>query len=445
MLKMIKTQKLSDKFEKFLGLYIILQPVIDIITSLCVRNSLENLSLGIFIRTLFMVFLAIYALIKSDKKDKFKILIYYFCIALYFIFYLANSYMKNGLSTIFMQIKGLIKTFYFPIVLSSLLIIYKNHTYSSKKKYLNIALSIYVLTIFIFKMFSLGYPTYPLKESLGTIGLFYAGNEISAILALLSPICFLMFFNEKFNISKAILCFLTVYCMLEIGTKTSFISIVCLIILAFIIAFIKLLKEKNFHNHFITMSLIVLFFIIFVGNSSAGKNFGIQPLIFQVPSTSQGNSANSTVSEPIENPSDLLSGRDIYLKDTIDEYKNSDIISKIIGRGYVSNYNNTIQESKLIEIDYFDIFFCHGILGVLLYIIPLVIVIVLLAKKFFANFMTNIKKHTLIFLLYSILIACGIALLAGHVFTAPGVSLFLILNILEVSYTLNYEKDLKNE
>ena len=35
--------------------------------------------------------------------------------------------------------------------------------------------------------------------------------------------------------------------------------------------------------------------------------------------------------------------------------------------------------------------------------------------------------------------------MAGHVFTAPGVSLFLILNILEVSYTLNYEKDLKNE
>ena len=141
----------------------------------------------------------------------------------------------------------------------------------------------------------------------------------------------------------------------------------------------------------------------------------------------------------------MLSGRDIYLKDTINEYKNSNIIGKIVGRGYVSNYNNTIQESKLVEIDYFDIFFCHGILGVLVYITPLVVVTVLLAKKFFANFITNIKNHTLIFLLYSILIACGIALMAGHVFTAPGVSLFLILSILEVSYTLNYEKDLKNE
>lgn len=446
MLEMVRTQKLSNKFEKILGLYIILQPIIDIITSLCVRNSLENLSFGIFIRTLFMVALAIYTLIKLDKKDRCKILIYYFCIVLYAISYLANSYIKNGLSTIFVQIKGLIKTFYFPVVLSSLLVIYKNCPYSSKKKYLNIALSIYILTIFIFKMFSVGYPTYPLKDNLGTIGLFYAGNEISAILALLSPICFIMFFNEKFNVTNAILCFLTVYCMLEVGTKTSFLSIVCLIIVAFIMAFIKLLTDKNFHKQFITMLLIVLFSVIFVGNSSAGKNLGIQPLIFQNESHSQNISGNNnTTDTPVETPTNLLSNRDIYLKDTIDEYKNSNIIDKIVGRGYVSNYDNTIQESKLIEIDYFDIFFCHGFLGVLIYIVPLVIVIGLFVKKFFTNFINNIKNHTLIFLLYSLLIICGIALMAGHVFTAPAVSLFLILNILEIFYTLNYEKDLKNE
>ncbi|MGN1301418.1 MAG: O-antigen ligase family protein [Clostridia bacterium] len=445
MLEKIRIQKLSNKFEKILGLYIILQPIIDIITSLCVRNSLENLSFGIFIRTLFMVALAIYTLIKSDKKDRCKILIYYFCIALYAISYLANSYIKNGLSTIFVQIKGLIKTFYFPVVLSSLLVIYKNRPYSSKKKYLSIALSIYVLTIFILKMFSVGYPTYPLQDSLGTIGLFFAGNEISAILALLSPICFIMFFNEKFNVSNAILCFLTVYCMLEVGTKTSFISIVCLIIVAFIIAFIKLLKDKNFHKQFIIMLLIVLFSVIFVGNSSAGKNLGIQPLIFQSQGNSQSDLEDNSPNEPAETPTELLSSRDIYLKDTINEYKNSNIIDKIVGRGYVSNYDNIIQESKLIEIDYFDIFFCHGFLGVLVYIVPLVIVIGLFIKKFFTNFINNIKNHTLIFLLYSLLIVCGIALMAGHVFTAPAVSLFLILNILEIFYTLNYEKDLKNE
>lgn len=445
MLKKIKMQVFSTKFEKILGIYIILQPIIDIITSLCVRNSLENLSLGILLRTLFMVALAVYTLIRADKKDRYKILIYYFCIALYSISYLANSYMKNGLSGIFTQIKGLIKTFYFPIILSSFLVIYKNSTYSPKNKYLNTALTIYILTIFVFKMFSIGYPTYPLQDNLGTIGLFYAGNEISAILGILSPICFYIFFNEKFNITNAILCFLTVYCMLEVGTKTSFISIVGLIVIAFITAFVKLLKDKHFINHFVTTSLIVLFLVMFVGNSSVGKNLGIKPLFFQNQETPQSSGENSdtnnTLSGQIENPTELLSSRDLYLSDTINEYINSSITDKILGRGYISNYNNTIQESKLIEIDYFDIFFCHGFLGVLVYIVPLAIVIVLCIRKFFTNFLNNIKNYKIIFLLYSIIIGCGIALMAGHVFTAPAVSLFLVLNILEIFYTLKYEKD----
>ena len=72
MLEMIRTQEFPNKFEKILGLYIILQPIIDIITSLCVRNSLGSLSFGIVIRTLFMVALAIYTLIKLDKKNRCK-------------------------------------------------------------------------------------------------------------------------------------------------------------------------------------------------------------------------------------------------------------------------------------------------------------------------------------------------------------------------------------
>jgi len=95
---------------------------------------------------------------KVDKKNKWKILIYYSLIAIYCIAFVVNSYAKYGFSLIFTQIKGLIKTFYFPIILASFLILFKEKKYSSKSKYLNISLAIYVLTIVICKIFSVRIP-----------------------------------------------------------------------------------------------------------------------------------------------------------------------------------------------------------------------------------------------------------------------------------------------
>lgn len=222
----IQRKKIFSKinFENIFILYIILQPIIDIITSLCVRNLSENLTLGIFIRTLFMICIMIYTIIKVDKKNRWQILLYYSFIAIYCISFVINSYTKYGLSMIFTQVKGLVKTFYFPIILASLLLIYKDKNYSTKRKYLNITLAIYVLTIVVCKIFSVGYPTYPLNDKAGTIGLFFAGNETSAIVAMLSPICFGVFISQKFNVLNAILCALTVFTMLEIGTKVAFVS-----------------------------------------------------------------------------------------------------------------------------------------------------------------------------------------------------------------------------
>ena len=113
--------------------------------------------------------------------------------------------------------------------------------------------------------------------------------------------------------------------------------------------------------------------------------------------------------------------------------------------GYISPKKNIVQERKLVEIDYFDIFFCHGILGTLIYLVPLATLIFISLKRFFTRFIINIKNYTLIFMIYSILIGFGIALTAGHVFTAPAVSMVLILTILEMYSLLKHEKDLKNE
>ena len=443
-------------FQNILIIYILFQPIIDIITSLCVRNISEKLSLGIVIRVLFMLFIMIYAIIKTNTKSRIKLIIYYSCIALYGITYIANSYLKYNFSMIFTQVKGIVKVFYFPILLISLYEIYKEKKFNSFEKYLNISLIIYITTIIICRIFSVGYPTYPNNDKLGSIGLFYAGNETSAILAILTPICFWKLLTKKFSIFNTIVCVATVFSMLEIGTKVSVLSIFTLLGLSFILAGIKLFtkERKTIFKQFTAVSLMIVLVFVFVAYTPAGKNMNIG--ITWEKSDYVQSPFHSTPEKP-ENTEEtekdkklysekLLSGRTDYLKDTLQRYTQETVLTKLTGIGYISLSNEkSVYENKLVEIDYFDIFFCHGILGTLIYIVPLIFIAISLFKKFFSNFVVNIKNYYTIFALYSILIGCGTALLAGHVFTAPAVSIFLVISILELFNTLKSKEDLVNE
>ena len=435
-------------FQNIFIVYILLQPIIDIITSLCVRNISETLSLGIVVRVLFMLFLMIYSIIKTQKKDRVKLIIYYSCVALYGIAYLVNSYLKYNFSMIFTQIKGIIKVFYFPIILVSLYEIYKEKNFTSFEKYLNISLIVYISTIIICRIFSVGYPTYPNNDKFGSIGLFYAGNETSAILAMLAPICFWKLINENFNIINIIVCVATIFAMLEIGTKVSALSIFVLLGLSFVLAGIKMFTKgrKTIYKQFIAISLMIILSFSFVAYTPAGKNTGIGITWGKSSSGSPITQPKPSKPKSEETQTELLSGRNNYLKNTFKKYNESSILTKLTGTGYISySEKKGMHESKLVEIDYFDIFFCHGILGTLIYIVPLILIAISLFKKLFSNFVVNIKNNYTIFELYGILIGCGIALLAGHVFTAPAVSIFLAINILELFNTLKSKEDLINE
>lgn len=435
-------------FQNIFIVYILLQPIIDIITSLCVRNISETLSLGIVVRVLFMLFLMIYSIIKTQKKDRVKLIIYYSCVALYGIAYLVNSYLKYNFSMIFTQIKGIIKVFYFPIILVSLYEIYKEKNFTSFEKYLNISLIVYISTIIICRIFSVGYPTYPNNDKFGSIGLFYAGNETSAILAMLAPICFWKLINEKFNIINIIVCVATIFAMLEIGTKVSALSIFVLLGLSFVLAGIKMFTKgrKTIYKQFIAISLMIILFFSFVAYTPAGKNTGIGISWGKSSSASPITQPKPSKPKSEETQTELLSGRNNYLKNTLKKYNESSILTKLTGTGYISySAKKGMHESKLVEIDYFDIFFCHGILGTLIYIVPLILIAISLFTKLFSGFIVNIKNNYIIFTLYAILIGCGIALLAGHVFTAPAVSIFLAINILELFNTLKSKEDLINE
>ena len=96
----------------------------------------------------------------------------------------------------------------------------------------------------------------------------------------------------------------------------------------------------------------------------------------------------------------------------------------MIGMGFSGDYTKQLPP-KMIEMDFYDLFFSfryHGI-GFLLWVLPLLIVGLTVLVRLFKDPSQLLDES---FMMYStaIVLALGIAFVAGHVFTAPAVTIY---------------------
>ena len=110
--------------------------------------------------------------------------------------------------------------------------------------------------------------------------------------------------------------------------------------------------------------------------------------------------------------------------------------------GYAGNYTDKI---KLIEMDFHDLFFAFGIVGFLIYLIPLLYFGITL----FIRMITNFKKIMTVkymLLASTLILSLGIGFMSGHVLTAPPLAfsslLYSLISLLILK--LNRKKVLRN-
>ena len=112
-----KMQKfIKQNLSKILVLFILLQPILDLITGICINTLDINITLGIVVRILFLAFL-MYTTIFIYKK---KLSLYsYLSLCIYSVLYLIGIVIyKDGV--VFYELQGLLKASYFPLILVSL-------------------------------------------------------------------------------------------------------------------------------------------------------------------------------------------------------------------------------------------------------------------------------------------------------------------------------------
>lgn len=364
---------------------------IDMLNGVLIENSLLSVS------PIFKLFTMILIIIFLSKSVKF---IYQFIVfmMLLILYIIIHFYIIKDILITLKGLDWLIK--FFTIVLYFAFFTFLIKKKKEKYVYQFLFISFFFLFInFLFGFLGLGYSMYGngTDYEIGTRGLIFAGNEISAALVICGSTIQMYFIEKK----QYFYFFLIGLIMMFMGALlTSKVSILSSILITLIFPlvkasekfqYLKISKKDFYFSSFILLfipliSFGVIYYALFVSNLADRLTFFYEKL-------------------------DLLtlvfSHRNIWAIEAIDIfYHKYNFIEYILGTGQTWFY--LISDNKMVEIDLIDFLMSYGILGILIsygFFIYLLI-------KLFANKQLNPYFGYLLFLVFLII---GMSLTSGHI------------------------------
>ena len=411
---------LEKNISKIVSFFILLQPILDLITGLCVNLFDFNITVGIIIRILFLA-LIMYATTFVFKK-KLSLWVY-ISIIFYSILYLIGIIIyKDG--SYFAEIQGLVKAFYFPIILISL------YELRDKIKINNLTLVVtlftYLICIFIPTIFNFGFKTYEITKA-GTLGFYNSANEISGIISLLTPFMFILLAGKNKYLMKTLMLIIFLVVILMMGTKTPLLSLYITLGSIFMYYFYHCIKKKIYKPIVYSLVLIIIGFIslmLVLPKTNFYKNIEVHLDFLEVDNVFEVFTEYELIDHFI------FSQRLTFLEDKNELYKDSSVYEKIFGIGYTQD--NKLH--KAAEMDYFDIYYSHGFIGFILYFgIYVYVLFNVLKDKQKTDFNRCMR-------LVSLLLIIILSMFTGHIITGPAVS--FIAAVIIVMLAKRNKKDL---
>ena len=482
-------------FKKIIKALVITSPILDLLISLLIYKYSSFSFIGTAIRGVILLCFMIYVLILNKNTNK-KIF-HYMLIVLCFIFIFMLNRVLIYPNLFKSELIAIIKSMFFPLMLSCMLIVNKNEDDNSILYFTGI---IYMILLIIPMFTGTGISSYSNSKA-GNLGWFYSPNEISSIVSMLCPFILIKPIKEKNNntvkLLYSILALVYVVTICNIGTKTPVIAAILTITVMLIISIIKCFKHNSTRKNEIGNIIILIVLILTTLGTGLFSNFltnlGVQNDFYNdvvkgndkiknnttkndnsIPSnngnSTPGNSTstpNEIVNEPDIIKSDtsiednyysllkdtfyynrdydykstpflnmILSSRDIYLVRKIQNLDNYKLYDYLFGLGKNQRIDNELSD-KNIEIDFLDILFNYGIIGFIIYFSLLICVIYFILKYFINKPNKVFSNYNLLELYISIVLMILISCLSGHVLGSPSVALILSIIISKV-YNMIY-------
>ena len=396
-------------------LFLLSGPIIDFITGVMLHIFDISLTLGLVLRILFLFFIFYVATFIYKKKSN---LVYFGIFGIYLLLFILGLTLFKENPNYFREIQNAFRLFYFPLLLISLFSIRKEIKITTLS--LVITLCLYLILIFIPLALGVGFESYAITKE-GTLGFYNSANEISAIIAILTPILFIIFYESKNLIFKLFITFIYLVVILSVGTKTPLLALIISLFVVFIYILYKSFIDKKYHVVTTFTAIIValgLVLIIVAPRTSFYKNIEVHLDYLKVDNIFDIFKDERLVDHFI------FSQRLTFLNNKEKLYDEANTYQKIFGLGYYDNG----KELKSIEMDYFDVYYNQGVAGFIIFFVPYIYVLISVLQERKAFSFRQLMLYLSLFLIIVL------SLFTGHIITAPAVSglvSFILLSLVK--------------
>ena len=182
---------MKEKVCNLFYIFLLMQPLIDLVTSIMTKYEVGFISLGVILRGLFILVMVIYLLFFCNTKYKKMSILYVFLLGIFGILYFVTKpELLLNRTFLLNEVIYLFKYIYFLVLFITLLNFYFQY-HLDYKKIINIFLidlGMYVFLILIPYITNTSFSSYAsIRKGEGIVGWFYAANDISNIFILLFP------------------------------------------------------------------------------------------------------------------------------------------------------------------------------------------------------------------------------------------------------------------
>lgn len=376
----------------------------------------------ISISQMYKIILLGFLFVRINITEKVIVILVFGLLLLPTVFQVVSSY---NIKLVFIDLVKVVKYLGSVLAFFYFRTLFINKGYLLKWVYKWMLFSFLALVVNIFlRLFGLGFPMYSLEAlEIGSKGFFYAGNEVSAVLIIVSS--FLMYWYQLYN-KKMLFIIIGVVAILTglyITSKTAILGT----IFTFIYFFIFKPNRKRISIKSIVSFLLSFFILLPLGLY----------LIMEYLKTSDVMKRFSYFWKELDIYTFILSNRNTFLFDFIEIFKKEyNVIEMIIGVG--QSTFETLNHNQIIELDFFDIYFAYGVIGVLLFLFYISFLLIKSKIK-------SLYRKTYLFSSYSkyiVLLLIVLSFLSGHIFNSGMAAIYMGCVFSLMYYKSNNENQL---
>lgn len=406
-------QKAAKNLERLFFAFLFINPVLDVLSGafIMVMEALSGQSVNQFdmpvtpslvVRMFFLLLFALYALIIADKKAILTMaglgVAWALSVAGEFLFFYRFHLMSDLTYIVRFAYNVAVAVVYARVFQRCGLS--KAGLMDKLAGTFCFSLNLLSLAILIPYLFQVGYSTYADRFGYrGFRGFFYSGNDITAIMMVLLPLCLCFFMQlphgtpRKKLIPYATAPAFTLVALCLIGTKTAFIAVGAAVAAPLLYALVQFFRKKD-RALLVRIGVVLLIFALTLGFLMLFASANVLSEI------SESFAMAGEIGEREGAATALLSGRQDKLKRAFTLYKDGGLYSILFGVGRGT-------QQYVIEMDVFEVAIYYGIFGA--------VALLWLYVKLGVGFLIRMFKR---FDLMGLCIAVSLALCAGYLIIA---------------------------